>query len=262
MKFRFSINIRNQLFILILEYSVIRWIVQSQFVQALQRIYPLVIILLYGFDIALDIHQTNTYYRISQNGRNISSATENNTSEEKTIVSSTTIPSEYLYGSIGAWISLPLLWSLVLLISTQRPLPAINRTMKFCFDYEFNLNSGVGIKILLGILALPIDTVFSILWIYILVPYVSLKRALQCAILGKEFPKDDNISFDLPIVGIRALPHLILATVFANNESMFLSSFDLYFEIPVPMTIISAALSAICLLVGIITGFITVSFVF
>ena len=217
---------------------------------------------MYGFDIALDIHQTSTYYRISQNGRNISVATERNTTESKTIVPNNISPSEYLYGSIAAWISVPLLWSLLLLIFTQRPLPAIDRIMKFCFDYELNFTSGVGIKIVLGMLALPIDTVFSILWIYILVPYVSFKRALQCAILGHEFHKDDNINFDLPIVGIRALPHLILGIVFAYNESMFLSSFDLYFGIPVPMTIISATLSAICLLVGIITGFIKVSFAF
>ena len=71
------------------------------------------------------------------------------------------------------------------------------KIMKCCFDYEFNFTSGVGIKILLGILALPVDTVVSILWIYILVPYVSFKRALQCAILGKEFHKNDNINFFL-----------------------------------------------------------------
>ena len=245
--------------ILFLEYSVIRWIVQSQFVQALQRIYPLVIILCYGLDIALDIHQTNTYYRIFQNSTNRFSATETNNTEGKNIVSSTIESPEYLYGSMAAWISVPLLWSLLLLISTQCPFPVVNRIMKFCFDYEHNFTSGMGIKLLLGILALPIDTVFSIIWIYVLVPYVSFKRALQCAILGREFDKDDGINHDLPVVGIRALPQLILGAVFIYNEYPFLESFDLYFGIPLPMTIVSVALSGICLLIGIVTGFMKVS---
>ena len=138
----------------------------------------------------------------------------------------------------------------------------MSRIMKHYFDYEYNFSQGTCLKILLGLLALPIDSIISILWLYVVIPYVSFKRALQSAILGKKFDNEDIIHFDLPIVGIRALPQLILAAIFAYTEYPRLSSFDEYFGIPVPMTIISIALSGVCLFIGIITGFIKVRFVY
>ena len=238
---------------------MIRWIVQSQFVHALQRLYPLVITLIYGLDIALDIHQSNTYYRIFQNDSLLSNGTENNLINGKNITENAFDPSGYFYGSIAVWLSVPFLWSLLLLIFTLRPIPVINRILRFYIDYEYKLTHGTEIKILLGILALPIDTIFSVLWIYIIVPYVSFKRALQCSILGRKFDKDDSVNFDLPVVGMRALPQLILGAVFIYNEYPFLSSFDEYFGIPVPMSIFSVAFSGASLFIGIVTGVLKVS---
>merc|ERR1712226_894802 len=146
------------------QYSAIRWIVQSQFVQALERLYPLVITLCYGLDIALDIHQTNTYYRIFQNGTQLSHERDHISIEDKNLTVSDTSSSRYLFASISAWVSVPLLWSLILLMFTQTPFPVMSRIMKHYFNYEYNFSQGTCLKILLGLLALPIDSIISILW--------------------------------------------------------------------------------------------------
>ena len=203
-------------------------------------------------DIALDIHQTYIYYELFRNETNHSEGigylcSSNFTSSFK--------PSPtYFYATVAAWISVPLLWSIFLLIGTQNPFPMINRVLKLCFDNEVKLSYGVCLKIMIGIFALPIDFIASALWLYIVIPYMSLKRALQTAILGNKFDKEDDVSYDLPIEGLRALPQLIIAAIFiAKHYEVLLFC---------PVTIISTAFSAGSLLIGIVIGVIKVNFIY
>ena len=77
----------------------------------------------------------------------------------------------------------------------------------------------------------------------------------------KKFDKEDDVSFDLPVVGLRALPQLILTVVFIINEYQEIWEIDTgYFQIPCPISFISVSFSAVSLLVGFITASIKVSY--
>ena len=209
--------------------------------------------LCYGVDIALDIHQTNTYYELFING----TTQTNDTGYFSTsnLTSSLVSTPSYLFAAGAAWICVPLLWSIFsLLIITQNPFSMINRFLNLYLDYEIKLSYGKMGNFVIGVLALPIDIVASAVWLYVMMPYVSLKRALQTAILNRKFDKEDNISVDLPIEGLRALPQLILAIIFTVKEYRILRISDEYFDIPVPMSIISIAFSGLSLFIGVLTG--------
>ena len=71
-------------------------------------------------------------------------------------------------------------------------------------DYEITMPSGKSLKVIIGILVLPIDMVASILFVYIIIPYAAIKSGLKRAWQGKEFDEEKYISFfmnteDLPI---------------------------------------------------------------
>ena len=195
---------------MILEYTVVRWVIQSQFTRLLKSLYPLLMTLCFGIDIGLNIYQTNTYHQFSQNQSNQSKRL-NETDE------SVPTPS-YLYAAVGTWVFTPVLWAIFLVLYTGAPFSMVNRFLKLYLDHETKYSAGKMGNIIIGFLVLPVDIIASALWLYIIVPYYSIKRALQTAILGQKFDKEDDISCDLPVVGLRALPQLILTVVFIINE--------------------------------------------
>ena len=209
--------------------------------------------LCFGIDIGLNIYQTNTYHQFSQNKSNQVKSL-NKTDE------SVTAPS-YLYAAVGTWIFTPVVWSIFLVLYTGAPFSMVNRFLKLYLDHETKYSAGKMGNIVIGLLVLPVDIIASALWLYIIVPYYSIKRSLQTAILGQKFDKEDDISFDLPVVGVRALPQLILTVVFIINEYQEIWKIDTgYFQIPCPISFISVGFSAVSLLVGFITASIKVCY--
>ena len=75
---------------------------------------------------------------------------------------------------------------------------------------------------------------------------MALKQALQTTILGSKFDKEANIILDMPVLALRALPHLIIAIIYIIKQHNTL--------VLCPVSLISIAFSSVSLSIAMAVG--------
>ena len=110
----------------------------------------------------------------------------------------------------------------------------------------------------------PVELIGCILYIYVCVPYAALKNGAIQLLKGEVGENEKLImkidSRGLPFVKLfeklgEAFPQFILTLVFASNNYPFLSEFDTYFGVPIPVSIISIVFSFGSLIMGVMSGY-------
>ena len=114
------------------------------------------------------------------------------------------------------------------------------------------------------ILFLPFGTVIVFFFLYLYVPANLLYIALRAMIEGDDFDEEHDYGWALTsntltfvkfqeILG-EALPQLVLNIIFIANNYTYLNVNDIYFGIPLPVSIISSIFSLGSLLIGFKSG--------
>ena len=203
-------------------------------------------------DIATDVNQTVIYYNYTfTNGTYQKWADQN----QNTTGHLETVSPGYFIAACIIWIIPPLTGSIISLIYTKHPLFALGLLM--C--KQWTAESWTITNAVLGIVLLPIDLVFSSLFVYLLMPALQVVVGC-CKAADSDFcgDGDDNTGclfgnflpawkFFLQLC--EAAPQFIVAAVFTTNNSAFLKAFDRFV-----ISVVSAVLSGVTLLHGIYKG--------
>ena len=216
-------------------------------------------------DIASDIFQSLRYYEHSFNkyGEYANwSMSINATDEHRETVSPV-----YFYIACVVWILPPLLFEMYVLIADNQPLVVTRAIImnKYVDDGSCSMCTCVCIVSLL-----PIDTLASVIFVYFMIPYASLKSGVK-ALIGKPYGDDDiifrgikqNLVFKLPWLKLfeqtgEALPQFVMSLTFLVNNYAFLQHNVTMFGVnEFHVTIITVVLSLGSLLYGIYKGGVT-----
>ena len=135
----------------------------------------------------------------------------------------------------------------------------------FCCGFEVHEECfGRFSWIVIQFLFLPFGTVINFVFLYLFVPVNLLHNAVRAFIAGDDFDAEEEngcffgskrltfMKFQ-EIVG-EALPQLVLNIIFIANNYTYLNANDIFFGIPVPVSIISSVFSLGSLLIGIKSG--------
>ena len=208
---------------------------------------PLFLALWHCCDIGLDINQSITYYEMAFD--------VNTTYADWALQYQIKTNSTYLEKvSPGYFCSAVIVWIVPPLLS------AIFFTLRRYHDYPNKR------KIMITILLLPFTTVLSSLFMYLYFP-ISLCYTAVCEFCARLSEYNYYATFNfynnkkdiqeftkfIEILG-EALPQLILNVVFIANNFPYLMEQDIYFGIPVPVSVISSVFSVGSLLIGFIKG--------
>ena len=181
----------------------------------------------------LDARQTWTYFNhADSNGSYADWAKEFRERTNSTYEHS--VSPGYCITGMVVWFLTPLLLALSSWIANNERLSFLRSLLDNKFDLNFTANSCL--KVLLTVVLLAFELICAALFIYILIPFTSFKRALKI-IMGHEFEEDDNLvqigrappinSLHLPVwkgfefIG-EAVPQLILSIVFVANNYEFM----------------------------------------
>ena len=171
---------------------------------------------------------------------------QNNTKE-----TSQSVSSGYFYVALIVWILPPFIFTSFLINS-----------YRFCLCSCKNQMTNLICPILsVKTILLPIGTIVIFLLFYLIFPFLLLLYSICKVILGEK-SMENNCCFDTPefilqnmifveTVG-EALPQFILNVVFICNNYEYLLANDVYFGIPLPISIISSVFSLGSLIIGFI----------
>ena len=209
-------------------------------------------------DIGLDVNQTITYYHLirgfEENGEYHDWALQYK--EETTGTRLQTISPGYFYTACVVWIIPPVLDSFSSLAFEELSFPHV-------FNAIFRCNIDRIQSRKKWFMYYPFELFCGILFIYVVVPFAALKNGLKHLINGEVDEEKNLIAFlnpkELPFAKLfeilgEALPQFILTVVFVSNNYPFLMDHDTYFDIPIPVSIISLVFSFGSLIIGVTSG--------
>ena len=164
----------------------------------------------------------------------------------------------YFYTGIIAWIGPSLLLSLCYLIWYH------HKSCQNCCK-----SNEICSAIMFSILLLPVGTVICFIVIYLFLPMNLLYNAVWAVIKGEDFDDEkwytcfhdtQTLTWALKFmkfleVAGEAMPQLLINIVFITHNYPYLNENDTYFEIPIPVSIISAVFSVGSLFIGLKHGF-------
>ena len=215
-------------------------------------------------DIALDINQTITFYQL--HGFGGSGIYQKWAKEYQTKTNGTlqTVSSIYFYSACGVWVAPPFFLSPLFLLKfkTFTFVEVIYTLFKYQIDGRIFPKNPI-LLFLSYIVLFPIDLISCMLVIYIFIPLAALQNGLKCAWNGSVDAREkfafEIESEDLPGWKMfeycgEAVPQFILTVGFAINNYPFLLRYDTYFDIPIPITMVSIVFSVGSLIIGFITG--------
>ena len=231
----------------------------TRFINACKRSLPLLTAIWMLQDIGLDINQTITYYYLIH-GFDVNGKYHEWALRYKNETNSTrlqTLSAGYFYTTCAVWIIPPILFSFLPFIKGVMLFPDVVKAIFKC-DIPIIKNRKN------WLMFYPAELLGSIIFIYILIPFAAMKVGLK-HLLNEEVDDEEKLiaCIDpkvLPffkfweIIG-EALPQAILTVVFALNNFPFLMKFDTYFNIPVPVSILSLVFSIGSLVLGVISGY-------
>ena len=239
--------------------SCLDWILDTRFIKACKRSIPLLNAIWMLLDIGLDINQTITYYYLID-GFDVNGEYHEWALQYKNETNSTqlqTLSAGYFYTACAVWIIPPILFSFLPFVKGVLLFPDVVKAIFKC-NIPINKNRKN------WLMFYPAELLGSITFIYILIPFAAMKVGLK-PLLNEEVDDEEKLiaCIDpkvLPffkfweIIG-EALPQAILTVVFALNNFPFLMKFDTYFNIPVPVSILSLVFSVGSLVLGVISGY-------
>ena len=243
--------------------KVAKWIMESLLVRIIKRFLPLFTACWMFVDIALDINQTITYYRLygfEGQGSYETWAIEHQNSTNSTHLEK--MSAMYFYTACSVWVTPPILLT-ALYIATIKIL-VLSRLLEEFFSYEMPLPRNKILLSIIWIVIFPVELVSSMIVIYVLIPYAALKNGVKCAWNG-HVDKNKDLVFGIDVQELpafktfefigEALPQIILSIIIAAHNYPFLLTNDTYFDIPIPITVISIIFSFGSLIIGLLTAF-------
>ena len=240
---------------------------EDSFVRLIIRIMPFLLALWHFADIGLDINQSITFYRMAydNNGsyQNWSLQYQNATSEAYL----QTLSPWYFNVGLVIWILPSLLCTIIFCVhnfsSDMDKFPGSYTNT--CFPEKIKTcGSRLCSVILITVFVIPIGTIVCFLLFYLVFPITLLWNAIHAVVVGDKFseektygccfPKKSLIFLKLLEIAGEALPQLILNITFMLNNYPYLAENDVYFGIPVPISVISAIFSIGSLIIGVKSG--------
>ena len=224
--------------------------------------YSIIMAIWHYIDIALDVNQSVTYYDMVFD-MNSEYRTWRLQYQKDTNSIYPEVSPWYFYVAAMIWIGPSFLFTLFLCVFKFDDFLGFI----YCSSKQQIKDFGDTARFVITILLLPIGTVISILFMYLIVPALFFHSAVREAIKGDSLNEEDGCKFFkinvnskflsfmkfLEILG-EALPQFILCIVLIINQYPFLEETDTIFGIPVPVSIISACFSSVSILNGLKTG--------
>ena len=242
-------------------------LLQNSLIRLITRILPLFLALWHHVDIVLDVKQSIKYYQMAygvdgpyQNWALQLQKTSNSTYLQ-------TLSPYYFYVGMVVWILPSFLCAITFCIynfgGSKDKFPG--RYIMCCFNEKTSTYGPCLCSIILiTIFVLPTGTVICLLVFYLVVPLALLWNAIHALIVGVNFdeektygclfPKKSLTFLKLLEVAGEALPQLILNITFILKNYPYLLENDIYFSVPVPISVISAVFSIGSLLIAITDG--------
>ena len=242
-------------------------IAKSRPVKFVRRLLPLFLALWVQIDMFLDVRQSITYYSHGTvDGAYAKWALSYQNETNSTYLHS--VSNTYLVCASVVWVASPLLLSLCNLWGMREPFATFTILTDTLFDYEvtfFEKHFGKRSNIMIGIISLPVDILASSVVIYILIPYMSLRRGIKIAWTGEDYDDEDELLPGFPAMYLtafksfeilgEAFPQLVLAVVFTSNNFPFLAESVTYFGVnEFTISLVSMIFSAGSLCFGLYTG--------
>ena len=219
-----------------------RALMDSHAVRFVKRIIPLLLALWVKADMILDVRQSIAYYRHSfSDGAYAKWAKEYQNETNSTYLQS--VSTIYFVTASIIWVASPLLISIFSLMMVKHPLPCTTMLLDEFLNHHIGIEcfEGEWYSIALGIVLIPFDILGACIFIYVLIPYASLKRGIKFAWTGKDYDENDVIGGGiqhgmLPFLKSfeflgEALPQLLLAIIFTANNYPYLARSQTYFKI-------------------------------
>ena len=265
-------------------------ILKNCFVRLIRRILPLLLALWHYVDIGLDVNQSISYYHhaYDTNGTYRRWALKYRNETNTTYLQ--TVSPGYFYVASVAWVLPWVLPSFLFTLSrcadygehedNQELVPFIKSTIKLCCRKDNKICYRISSMTLITLFFLPFGTflllitflyhfiypfVITFLFLYLVIPLNLIYNAIYAVIKGDDFEEENDYGCVLPAVYLtlaktleifgEALPQFILNAVYIANNYYYLLDNDVYFDIPVPISIISAVFSFGSLMMGFKTGF-------
>ena len=223
-----------------------------------------------GVDMVLDMRQTFIYYdhAFNPNGTYASWALEYNKTTNGT---KEAVHSGYFYTSIVVWVLPPFLhsaiWFLLNLCRDDGFDPFYMANVLFAQFSSILLSPPTkkGFPKFLVFALYPIFDLFSsAIWIYIFIPFMSLKSGIIIAMTGKDDGKR-RITKMIAAEGIpfwklfenigEAVPQAIMCLLFISNNFDFILHEETSTWMPIPLSIVSLIFSVGSIAMGLYTGF-------
>lgn len=232
----------------------------------MKRIMPLCLALWHYADTGLDINQTLTYHEMAydKNGSYTKWALRYQNEINSTYLEK--VSPWYFYTASIVWIGPSFLLALIVVWSEYDEKKEKFRDRIFSCCKVENKIFGKCFRIALVVLILPFETVKCFLFMYLIMPLMLFYNAVHAVIEGDDFKEDVDYggmpaAVDLTcnkcleILG-EALPQVLLNIVFISNNYPYLKENDVYFGIPIPISIVSAVFSIGSIVMG-CNGFIS-----
>ena len=243
--------------------SIIDCLTQHPCVHSIRSIIPLFLSIWMNVDLGLDINQTFTYYKHSEDtGSYAKWAKEYATRINSSYIHS--VSNIYYYTACVIWIMPPSLLATYFLATYKGPIIVLDLFTEKYLKYEIIFHGGKCYKYFMGILLLPVDILASAIMIYIMVPIASFKNGILLSFQRDQFNAKDYLVFyinsnDLPFwkafetVG-EALPQFILNFIFISSNYEFIVEHETFLGISVPTSVISLVFSGGSLFIGLCDG--------
>ena len=182
-------------------------------------------------DVLLDARQTWTYFNHADSNGSYSNWAKDFRERTNSTYEHSVSQGYFITGMV-VWFFTPLLLTLFISIAETEPFPLLNSILgdKRNVDCTENIN----LKVLLKVVLFPFEIICAAVFIYLLIPFTSLKRAFKI-IMRHKFEDDEKLvqiafpltSKVLPILkGFEfigeAVPQLILSIVFMANNYDFM----------------------------------------
>ena len=166
------------------------WLMATCVVIWIKRVVPLLTSLWMEVDMVLDVRQTLIYYEhaFNPNGTYFQWAQEFNKTTNDDME---TVHPGYFYSSIIFWVLSPFLLSAVVFLGNvcddeYNPFENTNGLFKEFLSIEFNPPFKKKYQnILFSVFYLPFELLISAIWIYIVIPFASLKSGIIIAVTGE-----------------------------------------------------------------------------
>ena len=243
----------------------------------IMRLIRLVISLWMHVDVALDIRQTYIYYGHSFNPDGIYNAWALNYTKSNGNYTES-VSAGYFYSAMCTWIAPPLFVCMLFFltevcedefdpfgVTNDVVLHPILKFQNFICIQNFQLKPFFKSKCLNVLLYpffyFPVEMISGSIFVYIIIPYVSLRSALTIAWKGKIDPEEELLEdFPAKLVPFfklfenlgEAVPQFIITMVFLLNNMDYIYKFDQTF-FSIPITIISLVFSAGSIVMGLYT---------